>query len=229
MLLRGQRGVEISVPPAVRGRTSIGQTQILAGRAWRRGRRSLPRTTLDQSTGLRCQGVGWQMPIAPISAAEPALATVRIWAGNTNLANRPDLGNRPNLGGDRPSLGNVNRPTTLPASINRPGTGGDGPSLGGNRPGVGGNGPSLGGNRPGSAAMVQALAVIDLELEATGQESVVIDQISAAIDRAIGGNRPGPGGDRPGIGGDRPGIRADRPGIGGDRPGVGGDRPGHWW
>lgn len=61
-------------------------------------------------------------------------------------------GNRPG-GGDRPSLGNINRPTTLPGNINRPGL---------NRPGAGGSGeqwrpgdrPIIGGggnrpNRPG--------------------------------------------------------------------------------
>ncbi len=77
-LLRGQRGVEISVPPAARGRTSIGQTQILAGRAWRRGRRSLLRTMLDQSTGLRYQAVDGKCQ-SPQSRRRSRVATARIW------------------------------------------------------------------------------------------------------------------------------------------------------
>ena len=70
-------------------------------------------------------------------------------------------------GGDRPGLGNVQRPTTLPGAVpggNRPGIGGNRPgagdlvgggattlpgTLGQNRPGVGGNRPGIGGNRPG--------------------------------------------------------------------------------
>lgn len=81
-----------------------------------------------------------------------------------DLANRPGPGNRPGIGdkrpgagGDRPSLGNVNRPATLPGRPvpdggrpgigNRPG-GGDRPTIGsGNRPG---DRPTIGGgNRPG--------------------------------------------------------------------------------
>jgi tetratricopeptide (TPR) repeat protein len=135
-------------------------------------------------------------------------------AGAGNLAGaggRPSFPNRPNIGdagfgsnrpggGERPSLGNVNRPNTLPGTVNRPGLGGDRPSLGtGNRPttlpgtidrpNIGGNRPGIGGDRPGIG----------------------------------GGNRPGIGGDRPNLGGNRPGVGdGNRPGIGNvNRPGIG--------
>ncbi len=103
---------------------------------------------------------------------------------------RPGLGHRPGVGGDRPSLGNVNRPITLPA---RP----EGPGLGGNRPGGGVNRPGTGGNRPGGGI---------------GDRPVI-----GGNRPGIGGNRPGTGVDRPGIA-NRPGI-GDRPIIGGNRPG----------
>jgi tetratricopeptide (TPR) repeat protein len=59
---------------------------------------------------------------------------------------RPNVPNRPGLGGDRPTLGNVQRPTTLPGRLpNRPGIGGP------NRPGIGGiNRPEIGDGNIGS-------------------------------------------------------------------------------
>jgi tetratricopeptide (TPR) repeat protein len=119
------------------------------------------------------------------------------------------MGNRPG-GGDRPGLGSVQRPTTLPGQLpggmagNRPGGGGNRPGIGGDRPttlpGDLGNRPGIGGNRP--TTLPGDLA-----------------------NRPGGGNRPG----RPGIGGDRPGTLpgdlgnrpGNRPGIGGNRPGIG--------
>jgi tetratricopeptide (TPR) repeat protein len=95
----------------------------------------------------------------------------------------PGIGNRPG-GGDRPALGSVQRPTTLPGNLgDRPGVGGNRPvTLPGdlaNRPGAGGGQPLGGGNRPGIG----------------GDRPVTLPGDLA--------NRPW---DRPGIGGNRPGI-----------------------
>jgi hypothetical protein len=118
-------------------------------------------------------------------------------------------------GGNRPGLGNANRPSTLPGDLggNRPGgnrPGGNRPD--GNRPGVGGNRPTTlpgdlgpgnrpGGNRPGIGGNRPTTLPGDL-----GQGN------------RPGGNRPGDF-NRPGFGGNRPG--GNRPGIGGNRPGIG--------
>jgi tetratricopeptide (TPR) repeat protein len=97
------------------------------------------------------------------------------------------------MGGDRPSLGTVQRPQTLPGRLpggeanNRPG-------IGGNRPGGAGDRPAIGGNRPG-----------------------IGDVAGGGGATTLPGKLPG----RPGIGGNRPGIGGDRPGIGGNRPGIG--------
>jgi tetratricopeptide (TPR) repeat protein len=106
-------------------------------------------------------------------------------------------------GGNRPGMGDGNRPTTLPGQVG-PGTGGG--LSGGNRPGIGG------GNRPTTLP---------------GQVG------PGAGGELSGGNRPGiGGGNRPttlpgqvalGAGG---GPNGNRPGIGGNRPGIGGNRPG---
>jgi hypothetical protein len=95
--------------------------------------------------------------------------------------------NRPGIGGNRPGLGSVQRPTTLPGDLgNRPGTGGNRPVTlpgdlanrpgSGNRPGIGGNRPGIGGNRP-------------------------VTLPGDLANRPGSGNRPGIGGNRPGIGG----------------------------
>ncbi|MFM8415723.1 MAG: tetratricopeptide repeat protein [Planctomycetota bacterium] len=86
--------------------------------------------------------------------------------------------NRPGSGGNRPSLGGIQRPTTLPGQLpganggNRPGSGGNRPGLDAGRPIAGGDRPGIGGNRP----------------------------VTLPGDLA---NRPW---NRPGIGGNRPGI-----------------------
>lgn len=102
---------------------------------------------------------------------------------------QPGLPNRPGTGGDRPGVGGIQRPTTLPGQLpggglagNRPGLGGGGnrPGLGGNRPGIGGDRPGLGGNRPGLGAERPVTLPADLAQRPW--------------------NRPGIGGNRPGIG-----------------------------
>ena len=122
----------------------------------------------------------------------------------------PGMGNRPG-GGDRPGLGSVQRPTTLPGDLgNRPGAGGNRPVTlpgdlanrpgGGNRPGAGGGQPIGGGNRPGRPGI-------------GGDRPVTLPGDLA--------NRPGTGGNRPWGDGDRPWNGGNRPGIGGNRPGIG--------
>ena len=103
----------------------------------------------------------------------------------------PGMGNRPG-GGDRPGLGSVQRPTTLPGQL--PG------GLAGNRPGAGGGQPIGGGNRPGRPGI-------------GGDRPVTLPGDLA--------NRPGTGGNRPWGDGDRPWNGGNRPGIGGNRPGIG--------
>lgn len=130
----------------------------------------------------------------------------------TKPAPPPGLGGG-QVGGGRPGLGAVQRPTPLPGLVpggNRPGDGGGRPGIGGTRPGSGGNRPGIGGNRPG---------IGDLAGGAT------------TLPGTINPSRPGIGGNRPGIGGNRPdgnwpGVGGNRPGIGGNRPGIGGNRPG---
>lgn len=94
----------------------------------------------------------------------------------------PGMPSRPGSSGDRPGLGSVQRPTTLPGQL--PG------GFGGNRPGLGGgNRPGIGGNRP------------------TTLPGDLANRPAGGGNRpGIGGNRPGGGSNRPGIGGNRPGI-----------------------
>jgi tetratricopeptide (TPR) repeat protein len=187
-------------------------------------------------------------PSSPSIANRPSLPAARP---STGIGGKPPgIGSgiattRPG-GGDRPSLGNANRPTTLPGIANRPGGGIGGiagnkpttlpgvaerPSLGGNRPGTGGDRPTTlpgGVNRPGIGANRPGIG---------GDRPTTLP---GGVDRpGIGANRPGIGGDRPTTlpgGLDRPRIAGNRPGIGGDRPttlpgqigrpGIGGNRPG---
>jgi len=104
-------------------------------------------------------------------------------------ADRPSIG-KPGVGGvDRPGLGKIDRPTTLPA---------DRPSVG--KPGVGGL------DRPG-LGKIDRPTTLPADRPSLGKPGIV--------------DRPGMGKDLPGLG-NRPGI-GDRPIIG-DRPGIG-DRP----
>ena len=120
-----------------------------------------------------------KLPASPGPTTRPAfpnnIGSGNIGAGNIGAGNigagsginrpttLPGNANRPSLGGDRPSLGNINRPQTLPGKLpeTRPGTlpgtlpgalPNSRPStLPGNitRPGIGGERPNIGaGNRP---------------------------------------------------------------------------------
>jgi tetratricopeptide (TPR) repeat protein len=151
----------------------------------------------------------------------------------------PGMPNRPGSGGDRPGLGSVQRPTTLPGQLpgglagNRPGAGG------GNRPGAGGGDRpgSGGGNRPGMGGNRPTTLPGDLGNRPGGGGNRPVPLPGDLANRPDGGgNRPGIGGDRPvtlpgdlanrpGAGGNRPGFGGNRPGGGGNRPGIGGDRP----
>jgi len=89
----------------------------------------------------------------PAPAPAPSLRPGQIGGATKPAFPQPGLQNRPGLGGDRPSIGGGNRPTTLPGSLatNRPGIGGNRPDIGGNWPGAGNRPgrPGIGGNRPG--------------------------------------------------------------------------------
>lgn len=124
-------------------------------------------------------GIAQNRPSLPGGINKPSFPT----AGNrpsTLPAVPPNL-NRPGVG-DRPSLGNVNRPTTLPGLVDRPGIGGNRPGIGGERPVTlpgNINRPVIGGNRPGG----------NNNFPNVGNNNNVINRPS------IGGNRPGIGND----------------------------------
>ena len=142
-------------------------------------------------------------------APEPARDGAAGHAHEPAQAWRPNMApaNMGNMAQNRPNVGNMTRPTTLPGGI------------GGNRPGLGGNRPTplpgpIGGNRPGGRRRTLPAAAIG-----------PVEQLG----RDCGGNRPTPlpgpiGGNRPGLGGgNRPGSAGNRPGGngGGIRPGGG--------
>jgi tetratricopeptide (TPR) repeat protein len=98
-------------------------------------------TTLPGQVGGRPGGIAG--PTTKPAFPQPAPG-VRPGMPTTKPAPQPGFGGgRP--GGNRPGLGSVQRPTTLPGTL----PGGNRPGIGGNRPGIGGNRPGLGGNRPG--------------------------------------------------------------------------------
>jgi tetratricopeptide (TPR) repeat protein len=153
-----------------------------------------------------------QMPSMP-SANRP-----RPMPGDSGLTTRPGNGmNRPNAGVDRPrplpgDVGGTggNRPNI--GNPNRPGLGGDRPGLGGpNRPGFGGDRPNI-GDRP--------------NLGGGNRPTTLPGDLSRPPNRPDFGNRPTTKPAPPTIGGNRPG----RPGQGGqgnfpginNRPGAGG-------
>jgi tetratricopeptide (TPR) repeat protein len=114
---------------------------------------------------------------------------------------RPSTGisqNRPSLSGNggRPTLGNVNRPTTLPGVATRPNINGNRPTT---LPGAATR-PNIDGNRPST--------------------------LPGNIDRpVIGGNRPGGNTNLPGLGNinNNNNNVINRPSIGGNRPSIGND------
>jgi tetratricopeptide (TPR) repeat protein len=152
---------------------------------------------------------------------------------------RPSVGigeNRPSLSGngDRPSLGNVNRPTTLPGVATRPNINGDRPTT---LPGAATR-PNINGNRPTTLPGAATRPNID------GNRPTTLPGVATRPN--INGNRPStlPGNiDRPVIGGNRPGGNANLPGLGNingnnnlgninsnnnnviNRPSIGGNRP----
>lgn len=133
--------------------------------------------------------------------------------GQTKPSTRPSFGgnNRPgaddnrfNFGDNKPSFGNLNRPTTLPGNVDRPGSN--------NRPAIGGN------NRPTTLP-----GTADRPSIGGGNRPGIGDGNRPSIG---GGNRPGIGdNNRPVIGGNnRPGNNiVNRPVIGGNRPNFGGN------
>jgi tetratricopeptide (TPR) repeat protein len=171
-------------PPSMGGsRPSLGG----AGSLPNAQRPNIQRPPSNPSIGTR--------PSLPTAPARPTAEPPKYQLPST----RPSTGieqNRPSLsvGGDRPSFGNVSRPTTLPGVATRPGNGVNRPStLPGNieRPAPGGNRPGTGINRP---------TTLPGNIE-----------------------RPAPGGNRPGTGINRPTTlpgNIERPVIGGNRPNV---------
>lgn len=167
----------------------------------------------------------------------------------TTLPSNPSLGNRPNIGtgggitrpggSDRPTLGNTNRPSTLPGTINKPGDLTK-PAPGVNRPNIGAdrpstlpgtvNRPNIGTDRPSTLP-----GNINRPNQGTNRPGTLpgnINRPNLGTDRpsTLPGNinRPNLGGERPstlpGVV-QRPGSGINRPGIGGDRPIIGGNRP----
>lgn len=177
----------------------------------------------------------------------------------TTLPSNPSLGNRPNIGtgggltgpggSDRPTLGNTNRPSTLPGTINKPGDLTK-PAPGANRPNIGTdrpstlpgninrpstlpgnvNRPNLGTDRPSTLPGTINRPNIGTNRPSTLPGNINRPNIGTDRPSTLPGtiNRPNLGGERPstlpGVV-QRPGSGTNRPGIGGDRPIINGNRP----
>lgn len=160
----------------------------------------------------------------------------------TTLPSNPSLGNRPNIGtgggltrpglSDRPTLGNANRPSTLPGTINKPGDLTK-PAPGVNRPNIGSdrpstlpgniNRPNIGTDRPSTLPGTINRPNLGANRPSTLPGNINRPNLGTDRPSTLPGtiNRPNLGGERPST---LPGV-VQRPGSGGNRPGYGGDRP----